>query len=114
MENNAGMQLSPSCQPEPNTVWFGLALLYYDTRFPRFSRLLPQHDIWRFSTDYLFKFAGRFFNWRFIVASAVFLVYRWLAKRVRLTADTETPPLFLKDELSKLYDNEAKHHISFA
>src|SRR5690625_5374194 len=82
MENNAGMQLSPSCQPEPNTVWFGLALLYYDTRFPRFSRLLPQHDIWRFSTDYLFKFAGRFFSWRFIVASAVFLVYRWLAKRV--------------------------------
>lgn len=114
MESNAGTQLSPSSKHEPNTVWFGLALLYYDTRFPRFSRLLPQHDIWRFSTDYLFKFAGRFFNWRFIVASAVFLVYRWLAKRVRLTADTETPPLFLKDELSKLYDNEAKHHISFA
>src|SRR5699024_597083 len=50
------------------------ALLYHDTWFPHFSRLLAQPDIWRFSTDYILELTVRFFNWKFIIAVIIFWV----------------------------------------
>lgn len=64
----------------------GIALLYNDTWFPPFSRLLEATDIWQFSSAYLLELAGRLINWEWVGAGLVLLVvYLFVSQWVRLT-----------------------------
>lgn len=67
----------------------GIALLYYDSWLPPFSRLLAQPEVLTFSPAYLLELAGRFVNWQAV--GALFLgwvVYIFLNQWVRLTTFT--------------------------
>lgn len=64
----------------------GIALLYYDTWFPPFSRLLAQPEVLQFSGDYLLELLGRFINWEMVGAGVILLVaYLYLSQYLRFT-----------------------------
>lgn len=63
-----------------------VALLYHDSWFPPFSRLLAQPEVFDFAPDYLLEILGRFVNWNLIAAGfLVWVVYLYLAPWIRLT-----------------------------
>lgn len=67
-------------------VPLGMALLYRDTWFPPFNRLLAQPEILNFSGDYLIELLGRFINWDLMGAGFILVVaYMFIAPWVRLT-----------------------------
>ncbi|MGB3835287.1 cellulose biosynthesis protein BcsG [Castellaniella sp.] len=68
----------------------GIALLYHDTWYPPFSRLLAQrHDLLGFSPAYLLELMSRFINWDLIGAGFIFLVaYLFAAQWLRMTTFT--------------------------
>src|SRR5690625_1075595 len=67
----------------------GIAVLYHDTWFPPFSRLLAQPEVLHFSSHYLLELIGRFINWNLLGAGFIFLVvYLFLAQWFRLTLFT--------------------------
>jgi|SRR5699024_4647808 len=66
---------------------FGVALFYYDTWLPPFSRLLAQPEVLQFSNDYLLELLGRFINWDLVGAGFIALVVylllsQWLRIRI--------------------------------
>ncbi len=64
----------------------GIALFYYDTWLPPFSRLLAQPGVLDFSFAYLLQLAGRFINWQLIGAIAVLVLgYVLLRPWLRIT-----------------------------
>lgn len=65
---------------------FGIALLYYDSWFPPFDRLLAQPEVLNFSPAYLLELLGRFINWDMVGAGFIVLVaYLFLSQWLRLT-----------------------------
>lgn len=65
----------------------GVALLYHDTWFPPFSRLLAQPEVLGFSLAYLVELLGRFINWNLVGAGFIVLVaYLYLSQWLRMTA----------------------------
>lgn len=65
---------------------FGIALLYYDTWFPPFKRLIARPEVLDFSNDYIIELLGRFINWELIgLAFIFFVVYLFLAQWLRMT-----------------------------
>ncbi|WP_417251994.1 cellulose biosynthesis protein BcsG [Castellaniella sp.] len=68
----------------------GIALLYHDTWYPPFSRLLAQrHDLLGFSPIYLLDLMSRFINWNLVGAGFIFLViYLFAAQWLRMTTFT--------------------------
>jgi cellulose synthase operon protein YhjU len=64
----------------------GVALLYYDSWFPPFSRLLAQPEVLGFSPGYLLELLGRFINWDMVgVGFIVLVAYLFLSQWLRLT-----------------------------
>lgn len=64
----------------------GMALLYYDTWLPPFSRLLAQPEVLGFSQQYLLELLGRLINWDMVGAGFIVLVaYLYLSQWLRLT-----------------------------
>ncbi len=64
----------------------GVALLYYDTWLPPFSRLLAQPEVLNFSPQYLLELLSRFINWDMVGAGFILLVaYLYLSQWLRLT-----------------------------
>jgi cellulose synthase operon protein YhjU len=64
----------------------GVALLYYDTWFPPFSRLMAQPEVLAFSPGYLLELLNRFINWDMVAAGFIVLVaYLFLSQWLRLT-----------------------------
>jgi cellulose synthase operon protein YhjU len=69
----------------------GVALLYYDTWFPPFSRLLAQPEVLGFSPGYLLELLNRFVNWDMVAAGFIVLVaYLYLSQWLRLTVFSVT------------------------
>ncbi|AUB75525.1 MAG: cellulose biosynthesis protein BcsG [Pseudomonadales bacterium] len=66
-----------------------VALLYQDTWFPPFSRLLAQPGVLDFSFDYIVELLGRFIDWQ-VCAMLLLLVvgYLFLSQWLRLTTFT--------------------------
>ena len=65
---------------------FAVALLYYDSWLPPFSRLLAQPEVLNFSPAYLLEILGRFLNWNVIAAGFLaWVAYLFLSQWVRLT-----------------------------
>ncbi len=65
---------------------FGVALLYYDSWLPPFSRLLAQPEVLNFSPAYLLELLGRFINWDMVGGGFILLVaYLFLNQWLRLT-----------------------------
>ncbi|MGL5005907.1 MAG: cellulose biosynthesis protein BcsG [Plesiomonas sp.] len=66
----------------------GIALYYYDSWLPPFSRLIAQSSaVESFSSDYLFELAGRFINWNWLAIGLVLLLsYLFLSQFVRFSA----------------------------
>lgn len=70
---------------------FAIALLYHDTWFPPFNRLLAQPEIFNFSTDYLIELLGRFVNWHLVAAGFLtWVVYLFIYQLIRLTTFSVT------------------------
>lgn len=68
---------------------FGVALLYYDSWFPPFRRLLEQPEVLQFSNAYLFELLGRFINWELVGAGFILWVaYLFLSQWLRLSVFT--------------------------
>ncbi|WP_256663457.1 cellulose biosynthesis protein BcsG [Pseudomonas sp. C27(2019)] len=66
-----------------------IALLYYDSWLPPFSRLLEQPDILKFSNAYMLELALRFINWQLLGIGFIFIVvYLFLTQWLRMTAWT--------------------------
>src|SRR5690625_2389215 len=85
----------------------GIAVLYHDTWFPPFSRLLAQPEVLHFSSHYLLELIGRFINWNLLGAGFIFLVvYLFLAQWFRLTLFTVVFFIFLTSA-------EYRHHLPF-
>ncbi|NYT63871.1 cellulose biosynthesis protein BcsG [Alcaligenaceae bacterium] len=64
----------------------GVALLYYDSWLPPFSRLLDQPEVLGFSGDYMLELLGRFINWNMLGAGLIALVvYLFLSQWLRIT-----------------------------
>lgn len=64
----------------------GVALLYYDSWLPPFSRLLDQPEVLQFSNAYLLELLGRFINWDMVGIGFILLVaYLFLAQWLRMT-----------------------------
>lgn len=84
------------CIPVASRLWrrlrtvvaipLGVALLYYDSWLPPFSRALSQASlIFSFSLPYLVELMGRFINWSTIAVLVIgFAAYRIVAMRVRV------------------------------
>ena len=65
---------------------FGVAVLYYDTWFPPFKRLLERPEVFHFSNDYILELLGRFINWELVGLGFIFLVgYLFLSRWLRMT-----------------------------
>lgn len=66
---------------------FAIALLYYDTWLPPFSRLLAQSSaVETFSADYMLELAGRFINWNWLAGGLTLLVvYLFLSQFIRFS-----------------------------
>src|SRR5690606_28813721 len=64
----------------------GVALLYRDSWYPPFSRLLAQPDVLQFSPAYLLDLLQRFINWELVGAGFIVVVaYLFLAQWLRFT-----------------------------
>lgn len=66
---------------------FAVALLYYDSWLPPFSRLLAQSSaVESFSADYMLELAGRFINWNWVAGGLTLLVvYLFLSQFLRFS-----------------------------
>lgn len=63
-----------------------VALLYQDTWFPPFSRLLAQPGVLNFSFEYIVELLGRFIDWQVCaLLLLVFVGYVFLSQWIRLT-----------------------------
>lgn len=51
-----------------------VALLYQDTWFPPFSRLLAQPGVLNFSADYIIELLGRFIDWQVCALLLVLII----------------------------------------
>ena len=66
-----------------------VALLYQDTWFPPFSRLLAQPGVLNFSFDYIVELLGRFIDWQVCALLLLLCVaYLFLNQWLRLTTLT--------------------------
>ncbi|MGL5102101.1 MAG: cellulose biosynthesis protein BcsG [Plesiomonas sp.] len=66
----------------------GVALYYYDSWLPPFSRLIAQSSaVESFSADYMLELAGRFINWNWLAIGLVMLLsYLFLSQFIRFSA----------------------------
>lgn len=66
-----------------------VALLYQDTWFPPFSRLLAQPGVLDFSVDYIIELLGRFIDWQVCALLLLLIIgYAFLNQWLRLTTFT--------------------------
>ena len=66
-----------------------VALLYQDTWFPPFSRLLAQPGVLDFSVDYIVELLGRFIDWQVCALLLLLIIgYAFLNQWLRLTTFT--------------------------
>ncbi|KMN21133.1 cellulose biosynthesis protein BcsG [Pseudomonas helleri] len=66
-----------------------VALLYQDTWFPPFSRLLAQPGVLNFSADYIIELLGRFIDWQVCALLLVLIIgYLFISPWLRLTTLT--------------------------
>lgn len=66
-----------------------VALLYQDTWFPPFSRLLAQPGVLNFSVDYIIELLGRFIDWQVCALLLLLIIgYAFLNQWLRLTTVT--------------------------
>ncbi|HUH88662.1 MAG TPA: cellulose biosynthesis protein BcsG [Pusillimonas sp.] len=64
----------------------GIALLYYDSWLPPFSRLLEQPEVLQFSAPYLLELLNRFINWDMVGAGVLLIVAcLFLSQWLRIT-----------------------------
>ncbi|MGL5799197.1 MAG: cellulose biosynthesis protein BcsG [Plesiomonas sp.] len=66
----------------------GVALYYYDSWLPPFSRLIAQSSaVESFSADYMLELVGRFINWNWLAIGLVMLLsYLFLSQFIRFSA----------------------------
>ncbi len=66
-----------------------IALLYYDSWLPPFSRLLGRSEVLQFSNEYVIELLLRFINWNLLGAGLIFFTaYLFFSQWLRMTAWT--------------------------